>query len=301
MSIRMLKTLIAIADHGTFSAAADAVFVTHAAVSQQMKLLEGEWQVQLFNRTKRTPQLTPAGRAAVAKARDVVTAYDNIVPSITGDDGLSGTLTIGAVPTTLTGLVPFAISMLKKEWPELHVYVVPGLTTDLMQQVERGALDAAIITRPHVLHPSHQWRKIADEPMQLLASLETESDDLLELLQTNPFIRYSRSAVVGAMIENWLRENNITVKDSMELESLESISSMVFGNLGVSIVPKRCVVASNPLPLKRISLGPDACIRQLGLISHTDSVKIRVLDVLQGQLLKAVEVGKFDAAAQIGH
>ena len=293
MSIRMLKTLVAIADHGTFSAAADTVFVTHAAVSQQMKLLEADWQISLFDRSKRTPQLTPAGRAAVAKAREVVAAYESIVPSIIGDDGLSGKLTIGAVPTTLTGLVPFAISMLKDAWPDLHVRVVPGLTISLMQQLERGALDAAILTKPHAMQQTHQWRVIADEPMELLASLETESDNPIELLQNNPFIRYSRSAVVGAMIENWLRDKSIIVKDSMELESLESISSMVIGNLGVSIVPKGCVITSNRLPLKRISLGPDTCIRQLGLISHLDSVKVRVLEVLQEQLLRAVKIGKF--------
>lgn len=294
MSIRMLKTLIAIADHGTFSAAAAAVFVTHAAVSQQMKSLEEKWQISLFNRSRRTPELTPIGRAAVVKAREIVAAYENIVPSIKGDGGLSGELTIGAVPTTLTGLVPFTVSMLKRQWPDLHVNIVPGLTLSLIQQLERGALDAAILTRPHVLQPSHQWRKIADEPMELLASLETISDDPVYLLENNPFIRFSRSTVVGGMIENWLRENNINVHDSMELEGLEAISSMVVGNLGVSIVPKRCVVSSNPLPLKRISLGSDTCIRPLGLISRFDSVKIQVLEILHEQLLHAVKIGKFE-------
>ncbi len=291
MSIRMLKTLIAVAENGTFSAAADEIYVTHAAVSQQMKALEEEWNIGIFDRTKRTPELTPVGRALVAKAREVVNAYDNIVPSIVGDDGLSGNLVLGAVPTTLTGLVPFAISMLKRDYPDLHVFVVPGLTTDLALQVERGTVDAAIVTEPNVLQAVQSWREIAVEPMELLASLETDSDDPIYLLENNPFIRFTRDAVVGGKIENWLRAKQIKVTDSMELVSLESISSMVLCNLGVSIVPKRCVAAANPLPLKRISLGENGCSRTIGLLYRHDTVKVRVLDAVYGKLARAVEIG----------
>ena len=288
MSIRVLKTLIAVEENATFSAAADAVFVTHAAVSQQMKTLEEEWGIAIFDRTRRTPVLTPTGRALVSKAREVVAAYDNLVPSVLGDDGLRGKLMLGAVPTTLIGLTPAAISMLKTEFPELHVSVQPGLTNELLHQVERGNLDAAIISKPNLLPRRLNWDQIATEPMQLLASVETESDDPIHLLKTNPFIRFSRNAVVGMMIEKWLQSQKIDVNDTMELEGLEAISNMVFCNLGVSIAPKSCVPAINRLPLKYLPLGPDAPARRLGLISRDDSARARVIEEVHIKLLDAV-------------
>ena len=103
MSIRMLRTLIAVAEHKTFSAAADAVYVTHAAVSQQMRTLEQEWQVTLFDRSRRTPELTPAGRAIVARAREVVRAYDTILAAALGEEGLRGEISVTHTPTTSSG------------------------------------------------------------------------------------------------------------------------------------------------------------------------------------------------------
>ncbi|NOR62276.1 MAG: LysR family transcriptional regulator [Rhodobacteraceae bacterium] len=300
MSIRMLKTLIAIEEKGTFSAAAEAVFVTHAAVSQQMKALEQMWGVILFDRSKRTPKLTPLGRALVAKARLVVRDYDNIVLDITGDDGLAGDLRLGAVSTTLTGLVPLAVSILKSKFPKLHIHIVPGLTHDLLRNMERGALDAAIISKNGPTLPKHQWQSIANEPLILLASERLESDDPIELLQNNPFIRFSRDAVVGELIESWLQDQKIAVADIMELDGLEAISSMVLGNLGVSIVPRRCVQNMNPLPLKRILLSENGPMRKLGLICPANTPKSRVLGEVFNGLLEAVEIGYFSKPPKAG-
>lgn len=293
MSIRMLRTLVAVADHGTFSAAADAVFVTHAAVSQQMKALEEEWQVSLFDRSKRTPELTPVGRALVQKAREVVRAYDNIVPSVTGGDWLDGEITLGAVPTALTGLVPSSLAMLKEDYPDLHIRVLAGLANEMIPQIDRGTVDAAIVTRPHMVNPRHIWKDIALEPLDLIVAREVKIDDPAELLRSNPFIRYSRQAFVGEIIENWLQKKHIKTTDSMELANLESIGGMVVANLGVSIVPRSCVTAPNPLPVRWIPLGPDGPTRSLGLLARADSVKMRMFEVLHERLLRAVAAGTF--------
>ncbi|WP_300035130.1 LysR family transcriptional regulator [uncultured Roseobacter sp.] len=288
MSIRTLRTLIAIDDHKTFSAAADAVFVTHAAVSQQMRALEENWGVQLFDRSRRTPELTPLGRALVAKAREVVRAYDQILPSVLGETGVSGEIALGALPTTLTTLVPSVISMLMARHPDVRVRLFPGLTTGMVSQLERGALDAALITRPETLPPGLAFHDIAEEPVQLLASQDTDSDDPFELLAKMPFIRFNRDAVVGHMIEAWLQKKGLRVNETMELEDLEAISSMVQANLGVAIVPRRCVQMRAPLPLKRLSLGPDAPVRLLGLAHRHDNPRTRIITELHALSLRAV-------------
>ncbi|AUJ63529.1 LysR family transcriptional regulator [Aestuarium zhoushanense] len=293
MTIRLLKTLVAIEEYGTFSAAADSIFITHAAVSQQMKLLEEEWGVKIFDRSHRTPELTPVGRALVAKARKVIAEYENLLPSVLEDDGLSGELMLGAVPTTLTGLVPLTVSSLKNSFPKLHVRIQPGLTNDLILQLERGRIDAAIVSHPSHIPKGQIWNEVAKEDFQLLASQDTGSDDPFELLQTNPFIRFTRNAVVGSLIEAWLQDQKIHVDDTMELEGLEAISSMVLCNMGVAIAPRRCVQVMHPLPLKRLSLGPSAPHRILGVICRQDRAKTRAIEEVVDRLRQAAAVGIF--------
>lgn len=294
LSIRMLKTLIAVADHGTFSAAADAVFVTHAAVSQQMRALEAEWQVEIFNRSTRTPEFTPVGRALLVRVREVVQAYDNIVPSVLGDDGLKGEFTLGAVPTSLTAIVPFSTALLKTNCPDLHVRLFPGLTTYLVHQVERGTLEAALVSRPAILPIGLIWRPMAREELVLIASAKAESDDPIKMLQSYPFIRFSRDAVVGTLIEKWLQEKEITVRDTMELGGLEAIYGMVVADLGVSIVPEPSVKVPNEPVFRRISLASlDAPARELGLIYRKDTTKMRVIEEVAAAIKRALKIGIF--------
>ena len=289
MSIRRLKTLIAVAEKGTFAAAATARFVSHAAVSQQMKTLEDELGVSIIDRSRRSPVLNQHGRNLVAKARDVVHAYNNMVSSVHDDDRVVGELVFGAVSTCMTSLVPRVVGMLKRRYPKLHVRVVPGLSAELQIQVERGYLDAAVLSEPPFLPNGLSWRAFAEEPLILLASLEEESDDPEWLLESRPFIRFNRRAWLGRQIDEWLQANKLNIREGMELDTLESISSMVFYQLGVSIVPRRCVPSARPLPLKRIPLGPSARPRILGVVARKDGLKFQLLEVLLAELVELVE------------
>ncbi|MDE2913072.1 MAG: LysR family transcriptional regulator [Paracoccaceae bacterium] len=278
MSLKHLRTLVAVANHRTFSDAALSVRLTHAAVSQHMSALEADLGVSLFDRSTRTPTLNTTGRALVERAKVLLRDYDDLVPSILDQDSYSGDFILGVVPTALTGLAPRAIAILKESFPNLRLQIRPGLTGPLVSALERHELDAAVVTQPSLLPSRFAFEPIAEEPLRLVASRDAQSDDPFDLLRTQPFIRFNRNAVVGTQIEVWIQNQGVTVNDTMELDNLDAILSMVYANLGVSIVPYTSVAPFRPLPLKWINLGVPEPTRTLGFAYFTGTAKSAVVD-----------------------
>ena len=292
MTIRLLRTLVAVSDAQTFSAAAEVVHVTHAAVSQQMQALEADLGIALFDRRTRTPKLTPVGHQIVEKARTLIADYDNLVPSVLGDGGLDGVIALGVLPTTLMGLTPKAMAGLKAKFPGIGLHIRPGLTRALTVEIERGNLDAAIVTRPNLMPAGVVFRELAQEPMQLIAAMEEPEDNPIELLKTRPFIRFDRNAVLGTLIDNWILSRRIRVSETMELDSPEAIASMVQANLGVSIVPDLAVKPNDAVAVKRISLGPDAPRRIPGLVHRDHPIKLKAINELYAALKGAMDAAE---------
>lgn len=288
MSIHLLRTLVAIADERTFSAAAEVVNVTHAAVSQQMQTLESNLDVTLFNRSTRTPELTRLAVEIVNKARVLIRDYDNLVPSVLDEDGLHGEITFGALPTTLTGLTPKAMALYKEKFPQIGLHISPGLTESLLKELNRGTLDAALLTKPHLLPADLEFRELAQEPLELIVAQTETSDNPIELLTSRPFIRFNRTAVVGTLIDNWIVSKRLRINEAMELDSLEAIASMVHANLGVSIVPKLVVPPDSIVALRNLSLGSNIPKRILGLAYPKHHVKTRAIDELFAALQKVI-------------
>ena len=289
MSVSLLRTLIAISEQGSFSAAATSVNVSHAAVGQQMKRLEDSLHVTLFDRTKVSPQLNQLGKALVPKARDIVRAYDTLLDDLTGEAQWFGELTLGAVPSTIRGLVPLSIKALIPNYPKLHIRVVPGLSASLLEQVERGALDAAILSQPAAVAANLNWQPFAEEELVLITAAEVTDDDPLRLLEQMPYIRHTRQAAFGMLSEAWLGSHNLSVKTSMEMESIESVTSMVAHNLGISIVPDMCVPDSVFSNLRKIKLPGPRHFRSLGVVTRTDCPKIYLVERLIEQLRNTVQ------------
>ena len=268
------------------------MFVSQAAVGQQMKRLEDRLQVALFDRTQKTPKLNQLGKALIPKAREVVRMYDSMLDDLTGEAALIGELKLGAIASHIGGLIPLSIKRLIETYPKLHIQVVPGISEDLAEQVERGTLDAAVIAKQTDLGHNMQWQPFTQEELVLLTAAEVEEDDPVTLLKKMPYIQHNRRATVAKLANEWLRKNNISVTASMEMESLDVICSMVAHNLGISIVPNLCVADPLFSSLKKIPLSNQASPRIVGLVTQADCSKSLLVDKLLDELKSTVIISK---------
>lgn len=292
MSITLFRTLVAVADRGSFAAAAEVVCVSNAAVGQQMRRLEDQLQVKLFDRTQQPPRLNQLGLALVPKARDLLRSHDTILDGLGGDAALIGDFALGAVPSAIRGLIPVSVKHLVDRYPKLHVRVIPEMTGELYLQVEEGVIDAAVISEPHRIGRNMNWFPLAEEELVLLTSPEvTESDPVL-ILATMPYVRHSRRASVGVLAEDWLLRNGVSVRDVVEMGSLENLISMVAHNLGVSIVPNLCVPDPIFERLRRLPLGGERTVRRLGVVTRTDCSKMQLIEQLLVQLQHTIGPGE---------
>ena len=288
MPIKFLKTLIAISEKGNFSEAADRVCVTPAAVSQQMKRLEEVLDIDLFDRDKRTPELTSTGKALIPKAREIVRAYDAMLHDVKSETPMSGEFTIGAVSSSLAMLLPISIKSLLSEYPEIHIRVITAPSHDLLPLLERGAIDAAVMSKPFHLRNHFKWQMFAEEKMVVICSKEVASDDPIELLTQNPYIRMTRQALAGVIADDILHDAKLNIQDTMELDSIENVVSMVSHNLGVAIVPEPCVIDAAYKDLKLVPLNTSH-VRTMGILSRQDNAKFRMADGLLKALVTTIE------------
>lgn len=275
MDLRHLKTLIAIAENGSFAAAGDAIGLTQSAISLHVKALEEALDTKLFDRTTRPPRLNTRGRNLVDRARDIVEQCEGLSDLVSGES-LAGSLDVGAVPTLLSGILPPALGAIRAQHPDLRIRVSSGLSADLVGSVHKGELDAAVVTEPSQVQTGLSWHMYAEEPLLVIAPKGTKGSTDRELLAAGPFIRFQRFAWAGRLIDTHLKDRGIKVNTGMEIDSLEAIALMVANGLGVSVVPDRAG-ARLPENIESIPFGDPPLCRVVGVVERRDNPKAHLI------------------------
>ncbi|MEM5448729.1 LysR family transcriptional regulator [Paraburkholderia guartelaensis] len=236
LTLRMLRTLQAVARSGSFATAAEKSALTQAAVSLQMRGLEEALGRQIFDRRARQVALTREGREICAKVDHILALIDEL-PASAGDT-MRGSIIIGAVVSVI-GALSLAVAHLKSGHPELEVRLTSARSNELARMVEDGDVDLAVVvgSADGSLHESLAWTPLYEEPLMLVTSCATPGDDARRILRERSFLRFDRRVPTGVVIDRALRELGIEPLEYLELNSIETIVSLVRNDVGVSVLP----------------------------------------------------------------
>jgi DNA-binding transcriptional LysR family regulator len=146
VDLQQLRYVVAVADLGNFTRAAERCFVVQSALSHQVAKLEQELGARLFHRTSRSVALTPAGAAFLPAARECLMAAERARAEVAAATGeIRGRLAVGMIPTSAAVDVPAALRAFHQEHPQVRIGLLTAGSDVLSGQVRDGALDVAFV------------------------------------------------------------------------------------------------------------------------------------------------------------
>ncbi|HRD45284.1 MAG TPA: hydrogen peroxide-inducible genes activator [Caulobacter sp.] len=248
-SLRQLQYLVHLADHGSFSRAAQAAHVTQPTLSAGIAELEKVLGAPVVDRARSGVILTAAGEEAVRRARAILDQAEGLVQAAQGaGQPLSGRFRLGVIPTIAPFLLPKALPVLRKRYPKLRLFLREDLTNRLIAALKAGALDAALIALPYDM-TGLKWAHVEDDELLAAAPAghrilkdsrvnpESLSPKDLILLEDGHCLRDHALAACG------LEPPRASDEETFAATSLPTLVQMVGSGLGVSFLPAMAVAA----------------------------------------------------------
>lgn len=255
LSLRDIEYVVSVAATGSFTAAAEACGVAQPSLSAQVRKVERQLGIVLFERTGRSVRPTPAGAAVIEQARSVLGEARRMFDVARGpSDPLDGVLRLGVIATLGPYLIPHLIGPLRESFPRLRLVLHEGLTADLHAQVLAGELDAVLLSLP-LDDERLAGEEVLFEPF--VGMLPSES----ELAKRNHLELDDLDGADLILMEegHCLRDQALhfcsTARPARHAASLETLRHLVAAGIGHSLLP-RLAVSSAPMLDSRIRYMP---------------------------------------------
>jgi DNA-binding transcriptional LysR family regulator len=290
MDLRQLQAVMAIADHGSFSAAAAALHTVQSNVSSHVARLEKELGVPLVDR--QAGQLTEEGQAVVERARRISGELEAIVADVAAlRNEVAGTVRVGVIGTTARWLTPLLLERLALVHPKVHLVVGEGTSTTLAPQLASGALDIAVVNLPQT-NPDLTDTPLFDEDLILVVGADHDLADRSEVhlgdLDGFELLLPALGSTYRQELDDAAREVGVTLVARAELDGLRLMASLTARGLGPSILP--ATTAAEGLDgFRRITVGGlprrrvGAVVRRRGRPSAPARALMDILQTVVGE------------------
>nr|WP_246314746.1 LysR substrate-binding domain-containing protein [Kineococcus aurantiacus] len=240
--MRRLEYFVAVAEQGSFSAAARSLHVAQPPLSTQVRALERELGADLFDRSGRTPGLTAAGRALLPEARRILAAYDRLATTARhAREGGVGRLRVGLVPSATAGALPEVLRRVREELPGLEVSLVEGRPPELLRRLDLDDLDVVLLYAVPD-GPQLASRVLSAEPLVLAVP----AGHRLAALPAVPVAELEREPVLlpARHGDDGLRERTTALLSGVhvrvvqdDLWMVQTVVALVAAGLGCAVVP----------------------------------------------------------------
>ena len=294
MTIVQLEYLLAVANFGSFSVAAEHCFVTQPSLSMQIKSLEDELGVMLLDRSKKPVIPTEAGEAVLAQARETLREYNSIkevVARIKGE--MSGRIRLGVIPTIAPYMLHKFIPDFVQRYPKVELEIREMKTEDIIDALNRDRIDAALVaggtcgdgSLEYDLFDDRFFAYVSpDSPLYNKSNIRIEDIDMRDLILLS-----SGNCMRDQVLELCQARKGVPAHYSFESGSLDTLMRIVDCTSCMTVIPEMAV---EYVPKERRSqvknLLKGASSRKISLAIRRTYVKKSIVDALKETILECV-------------
>ena len=228
LEIDLLRTLVAVAETGSFTSAGEVLGRTQSAISQQIRRLEGIVGKSLYNRTSRAVVLSADGELLLAHAFAIIARNDETLRIMTAPP-IEGRMRLGVAEDFIPRQLPVLLSRFGKAHPQVRLELMTGLSTMLVEKLNAGELDLVIAKRDA---QPQTGRVIWREKLVWIASPEFRPD----VNGTMPLVALPAPCSYRRIMLDVLRAAQLPWRISCTVHSIMGLQAAVIGNLGLSVL-----------------------------------------------------------------
>ncbi len=291
LTLKQLRYVAALAQHGHFGHAAEACAITQPALSMQIKELEAALGAVLFERSARHVRLTPFGQEFTLRARGILRSVEELGDlARASHDGLVGRLRIGVIPTIAPYLLPTIIGNLTRDHVELDIHVRETVTPKLLFELAEGRLDTAIVALP-VSEPSLTEVALFSEDFVLVRPGEDAGKPVpnREMLREMRLLLLEEGHCFRDQALSFCNMHSALPRELLDGSSLSTLVQMVGAGIGVTLIPEMAVaVETRSAAVSVVRFAGVQPSRSIGMVWRKTSPMAK-------QLMRVAEVVRHSA------
>ncbi|MFE1171665.1 LysR family transcriptional regulator [Streptomyces sp. NPDC058773] len=260
MELQQMRYVVAVAETGGFTRAAERCHVVQSALSHQIARLEKELGARLFDRTSRNVRLTTAGEAFVPVARQALEAAERARAEVAAATGeLRGRLAVGAISTVAAVDLARELGEFRRRFPQVRISLQTEMSDRLIEQVRQGVLDVAFVG----LVPAARTVGVREKELargELVAVVppgHALAGRRWTTLARETFIDFTAGSAASRQRDDAFRAAGLTAEVAFEVTTVEFLAKLVRAGLGVGMVPEAVASELSGLHIVRVRPAPE--------------------------------------------